>query len=126
MQLRVILRFWAKLLGVALPFGVATSAASRPFRPISIAPFASTGLDNAPLNLATVRKLALQALHQIQDTNGTRAVSKFVYVGDVAWTLQVRARPGRHADSQSPRYTYTNPGTALRIDEKWLNGKMST
>ena len=36
-----------------------------------------------------------------------------MYVGDVAWTLRVRAQPGRHADSQSPRYTYTNPGTAL-------------
>lgn len=35
-------------------------------------------------------------------------------MGDVAWTLRVRARPGRHADSQSPRYTYTNPGTALK------------
>ena len=34
-------------------------------------------------------------------------------MGDVAWTLRVRARPGRHADSQSPRYTYTNPGIAL-------------
>jgi len=38
-----------------------------------------------------------------------------VYVGDVAWTLRVRARPGRHADAQSPRYTYTNPGIALII-----------
>ena len=36
-----------------------------------------------------------------------------MYVGDVAWTLRVRARPGRHADSQSSRYTYINPGTAL-------------
>ena len=35
----------------------------------------------------------------------TRVVSEFVYVGDIAWTLRVRARPDRHADSQSPRYT---------------------
>ena len=42
-----------------------------------------------------------------------KAVSESVYVGDVTWTLRVRARPGRHADSQSPRYTYTNTGTAI-------------
>ncbi|GAB2722492.1 hypothetical protein GCM10011495_25590 [Hymenobacter frigidus] len=47
-----------------------------------------------------------------------KAVSKFVYVGDVAWTLRVRARPGRHADSQSPRYTYTNLGTALKSSNR--------
>lgn len=35
----------------------------------------------------------------------TRAVSEFVYVGDIAWTLRVRARPDRYVDSQSPRYT---------------------
>ena len=29
-------------------------------------------LDNGPLNLATARKLALQALHQAQDANSTR------------------------------------------------------
>ena len=30
-----------------------------------------TRLDNRPLNLATARKLALQALHQVQDANST-------------------------------------------------------
>ena len=31
-----------------------------------------TRLDNGPLNLATARKLALQALHQVQDANSTK------------------------------------------------------
>ena len=49
----------------------------------------------------------------LKDKGAFRAVSEFVYVGDVAWTLRVRARPGRHADSQSPRYTYNKLETAL-------------
>ena len=47
--------------------------------------------------------LATLVSHIISDTNAEshsfRAVSEFVYVGDVAWTLRVRARPGRHANS---------------------------
>lgn len=31
-----------------------------------------TRLDNGPLNLATARKLALQALHQVQDANSLK------------------------------------------------------
>jgi hypothetical protein len=31
-----------------------------------------TRLGNGPLNLATARKLALQALHQVQDANSTK------------------------------------------------------
>ena len=34
----------------------------------------------------------------------TRAVSEFVYVGEITWTLRVRARADRHADLQSLRY----------------------
>ena len=60
--------------------------------------------------------LATLVSHITSDTNAEshsfRAVSEFVYVGDVAWTLRVRARPDRHADSQISRYT--NPGTALK------------
>ena len=36
-----------------------------------------------------------------------------VYAIAVAWTLRVRVLHGISADSQSPRYTYTNPEAAL-------------
>ena len=43
----------------------------------------------------------------------TSAVSASEYTGAVAWTLRVRAWPGRHVDSQRLRYQYLNRESAL-------------